>query len=121
METEMKRFLTKKELKMRIVGRRYDEIPGLSFESIGQGYGYKCWEAYEAGENYICYIPEYCYNEETHELEIDSCYTKADFIALAGNEKMACALFSAVDWQHPSSLWEEWERSSDEGENEDED
>lgn len=121
METEMKRFLTKEELKMRIVGRRYDEIPGLSFESIGQGYGYKCREAYEAGESYICYIPEYCYNEETHEMEIDSCYTKADFIALAGNEKMACALFSAVDWQHPSSLWEEWERSSDEGENEDED
>lgn len=114
-------FLTKEELQILIVGKRYDEIPGLSFESIGQGYGYKCREAYEAGESYICYIPEYCYNEETHELEIDSCYTKADFIALAGNEKMAYELFSAVDWQHPSSLWEEWEQSLDEGEKEDED
>lgn len=120
MENEIKRYLTKEELQTLTAGRRYDDIPGLSFEWIGQGYGYKCWEAYEAGENHICYIPEYCYDEETHELEIDSCYTKADFIALTGNEKMACELFSAVDWQHPSSLWQEWEQRLDEGE-EDED
>ena len=102
------KFVTKEELAQLAVGKRYDEIEAIPFENIGQGYGFKSFEAYYAGLNYVCYIPEYCVNEETMELDLDSCYTKADFLELTGSEAKAQDLFDSVDWQHPSSLWNEW-------------
>lgn len=101
--------ITKENLFERANGRRYNEIDELPIGWIGQGYGYKSQEAYEAGDNYICYIPEYCYNEETYELDLNCCYTIADFLELTGDERKARDLFNAVDWQHPSSLWGEWD------------
>ena len=83
------RFVTKKELVQLAVGKRYDEIEEIPFENIGQGYGFKSSEAYHAGSDYVCYIPEYCVNEETMELDLDSCYTKADFLELTGSEAAA--------------------------------
>lgn len=101
-------MIRKSELSKLVVGKRFDEIEELPFEDIGQGYGFKSIEAFEEGEDYICYIPEYCYNEETMELDPDCCYTKADFMELVGgNEEKAWNLFKSVDWQHPSSLYNE--------------
>lgn len=108
------RLVKKEELPLLIQGKRYDEIVELPFEDIGQGYGYKNTEAYEGGADYICYIPEYCYDQDTFRLDVDCCYSKMDFLELTGNEEMARELFYAVDWQHPSSLWGEWENCDEE-------
>ena len=103
------KLVKREELAQLVKGKRYDEIEEFPFEDIGQGYGFKCREAYESGFNFVCYIPEYCQNTETMELDPDSCYTKADFLELTGSEAKARELFDSVDWQHPSSLWNEWE------------
>ena len=85
----------------------------MGFTDIGQGYGYKSEEAWIIGENdyykdkYITYIPEYCYNDETKQIEVESCYTRKDFIDITKDETQAKLLWEDVDWQHPSSLWNE--------------
>lgn len=58
----------------------------------------------------VIYIPELAF--ENIPLEIDDIYTKGDFINLA-NEK-AERLFNEVDWQSPSTLYDEWEMYEDE-------
>lgn len=88
---------------------RYDAIECLPFIMTENGYCYKNKDAYELGGDYICYIPEYCFDEDTMELDIDCCYIKDDFLRIAGKPEMARELFNAVDWQHPTSLWTEWE------------
>lgn len=90
----------------------------MGFEDIGQGYGYKSYEAWDSdNDDVIVYIPEYCYEtnnnstgEEFTTLDICSCYTKQDFLAITNNNlSEAEALFEAVDWQHPTTLWDEWD------------
>lgn len=89
----------------------------MGFEYLGQGYGYKSYEAWNSNESdVIVYIPECCYYEYEDEegtrikiLDIDSCYTKQDFINITNKLSEAEALFDAVDWQHPTSLWCEWD------------
>ena len=109
-------MIKKEQLTDLIRGKRYDEIDELPIGWIGQGYGYKSQEAYEAGYDYICYIPEYCYDEATYELDPDCCYTRTDFLELTGSKEKAKKLFDAVDWQHPSSLWNEMEIEEEEDE-----
>ena len=104
------KLVKKSQLPNLVKGKRYDEIEELPFEALVQGYGYKNVEAFFAGDDFVCYIPEYCYDDITLELEVASCYTKADFMELAlGNEALAQDLFESVDWQHPSSLLNEME------------
>lgn len=89
----------------------------MEFEDIGQGYGYKSVEAWDSDSpDVIVYIPEYCYSETENDegtritiLEIDSCYTKQDFLDITGDLEKAEDLFESVDWQHPTTLWNEWE------------
>lgn len=90
----------------------------MSFNNIGQGYGYKSEEAfildaiYGLEDRYICYIPEYCYHDlpdGTKQIDLDSCYTRKDFNELTKDKTQAEFLFESVDWQHPSTLWEEWD------------
>ena len=89
----------------------------IGFEDIGQGYGYKSVEAWNSDNpDVVVYIPEYCYSEIENDegtritiLEIDSCYTKQDFIDITGDLEKAEDLFESVDWQHPTTLWSEWE------------
>lgn len=89
----------------------------IGFEDIGQGYGYKSYTAFLLGkidenyaDEYICYIPEYCYFDETKKLDIDSCYTYQDFKNLCQNTSInPTDLFESCDWQHPSSLLNEIE------------
>lgn len=97
----------------------------IGFENIGQGFGYKSEEAfildaiYGLEDRYICYIPEYCYKDMpdgSKQLDLDSCYTRKDFIDLTGDQTKAEALFQSVDWQHPSSLWDEWDNDFELGE-----
>jgi len=67
------------------------------------------------GKDYTDKIPNY--NElmeeyyllaaTVNELDINSCYTYNDFLELTGSEDEAENLFDMVDWQHPSSLWDE--------------
>ena len=62
----------------------------MGFENLGEGFGYKCEEAFWLGkandnyeDEYICYIPEYCH--DSNGIEIDSCYTYQDFKELCKN------------------------------------
>jgi hypothetical protein len=67
-------------------------------EYHGQGHIFKDEEAYEAGLNNVCYIPELS----------DTVYTHQDFLDVTGGEEaLARDLFDHVDWQHPESLAEE--------------
>lgn len=100
------------------MGKTYDNIDKLPFEWLGQGYGYKNAEVFLAGDSYVCYISEYSYDEDTHELDPESCYTRADFVKLTGGLEKPIELFNSVDWQHPSSLWNEGEALDDEKEKE---
>lgn len=89
----------------------------IGFEETLQGYCYKSYEAWESDNpDVIVYIPEYCYYEYEDEygtriptLDISSCYTKKDFIDITGTLLQAEDLFESVDWQHPTTLWHEWD------------
>lgn len=66
----------------------------MGFKDIGQGYGYKSVEAWNSDKlDVIVYIPEHCSNISYSKsikhinLEIDSCYTKQDFINITGDLK----------------------------------
>ena len=49
----------------------------------------------------VCYVPELS-NQK---------YTYTDFLNLAqGNKKIANLLFNVVEWQHPETLLDEWDR-----------
>lgn len=86
----------------------------IGFEDIGQGYGYKSYDAWDISEkeiydDLIVYIPEYCYSEHMiKQIDIESCYTRQDFENLCKNTSCEPEyLFASVDWQHPSSLLNE--------------
>ena len=87
----------------------------MGFTDIGQGYGYKCEEAFILGkldENYadvyICYIPEYCYTDD--KINLVSCYTYQDIKDLCYLTKYsATEVFESLDWQHPFSLINDWD------------
>ena len=89
----------------------------IGFEDIGQGYGYKSVEAWDSDDlDVIVYIPEYCAitgnnskGIEFTTLDISSCYTKQDFLDITEDLGKAEDLFESVDWQHPTTLWSEWE------------
>ena len=89
----------------------------MEFEDIGQGYGYKSWEAWNFDNpDVIVYIPEYCditsnnsKGIEFTTLDISSCYTKQDFLDITEDLEKAEDLFESVDWQHPTTLWNEWD------------
>lgn len=113
-------LFTKKQIQ-KLINEEKDFIylqTYIGFEDIGQGYGYKSVEAWDSDDSdVIVYIPEYCYKEyEDTEgtrklmLEIDSCYTKQDFLDITNNNlEQAEDLFESVDWQHPTTLWNEWD------------
>lgn len=89
----------------------------IGFEDIGQGYGYKNYDAWDISvcndfyaSNLIVYIPEYCYTNDVviKQISIDCCYTREDFEKLCKKTTVnADFLFDACDWQHPSSLLDE--------------
>ena len=112
-------LFTKKQIQ-KLINEEKDIIylqTYMGFEDIGQGYGYKSVEAWDSDSpDVIVYIPEYCYSETENDegtritiLEIDSCYTKQDFLDITGDLEKAEDLFESVDWQHPTTLWNEWE------------
>lgn len=112
-------LFTKKQIQ-KLINEEKDIIylqTYMGFEDIGQGYGYKSYEAWDSDNaDIIVYIPEYCYitNQnsmgiEYKTLDINSCYTKQDFLDITKNNLQESeALFDAVDWQHPTTLWDEW-------------
>lgn len=114
----MKMLFTKFDIKKMInQGLTFNQIQDkVGFKNIGQGFGYKSDEAWVLGQKnrykdtYICYIPEYCYTDNSvKQIDINSCYTVKDFKDLChGTTYDPEDLFDSVDWQHPSSLLEEW-------------
>lgn len=113
----MLKLFTKVDVKKMInQGMTFRQIQEkIGFEDIGQGYGYKSIEAWVLGEHeeyenkYICYIPEYCFDDgSTKQINIDSLYTPKDFRDLCiGTNIVPDFLFESVDWQHPSTLLNE--------------
>lgn len=75
----------------------------ISREFYGQGMIFKSDEAFYDSEHpeRVCYIPELS----------DSTYTRKDFLAMCNDQTdLAEELYEAVDWQHPETLLDEWER-----------
>ena len=71
-----------------------------------QGWVFKDWEAFRNHLDAPCYVPE------LH----DVVYTRNDLIALCnGQEEIAEELFDQLDWQSPSTLMDEWERTGETG------
>lgn len=72
-------------------------------EFYGQGMIFKSDEAFYDTENpeRICYIPELS----------DTRYTRNSFLLICnGQPEIAEELYNSVDWQHPETLMDEWER-----------
>ena len=86
----------------------------MGFKNLGQGFGYKCEEAFWLGKandeyenEYLFYISEYCHDD--YGIDIDSCYTYQDFKELCKYTRYSpMDLFDSVDWQHPKVLLDEW-------------
>ncbi len=69
-------------------------------EFFRQGWVFKDWGAFRDSMDAPCYVPE---------LD-DTAYTKRDFLELCnGQENIAEELFNQLDWQSPSTLFNEWE------------
>lgn len=69
-------------------------------EYYNQGMIFKDWDAYQKRPNDPCYVPEMS----------DTVYTREDFLHLCNEqEEFADELFGGCDWQHPESLFEDWE------------
>ena len=108
-------FVTTKELKRGFIkGKTLSEMLEL-------GSGQEC-EIFKAKEfspgDEVIYIPDLWLNEiPANSLVLDpikqdeillSCYTGDDFIAVCkGDKEKARRLFAFVDWQHPSSAYNE--------------
>lgn len=75
-------------------------------EFYGQGMIFKSDEAFYDTEHLdrVCYIPELS----------DATYTREKFLELCnGQTDLAEELYEAVDWQHPETLLEDWERNGE--------
>ena len=100
----------------------------MGFDNIGQGYGYKNFYAWKLAEHdfywantLIVYVPEYCYDDKSKQIDLDSCYTRRDFEIIyketiyeawwKEDEEIPYMtiddFFEVCDWQHPSSLLNE--------------
>lgn len=68
-------------------------------EFYRQGYIFKDEEAYRNRKNEPCYVPELS----------DTVYTGNDILSMCrGQKEFADEVFDELDWQHPSSLIEDW-------------
>lgn len=75
-------------------------------EFYGQGMIFKSDEAFYNTEHpdRVCYIPELS----------DTTYSRNDFLRACNDQTdLAEELYEAVDWQHPETLLEEWEREGE--------
>ena len=75
-------------------------------EFYGQGMIFKNDEAFydEEHPDRVCYIPELS----------DSKYTRNSFLTICNNQpELAEELYQSVDWQHPETLMDEWERDGE--------
>lgn len=75
-------------------------------EFYGQGMIFKSDEAFYDTEHpdRVCYIPELS----------DTTYSRNDFLRACNDQTdLAEELYEAVDWQHPETLLEEWEREGE--------
>ena len=83
---------------------REGEEPKIERKFWGQGNIFKSWDAYHNRPKAPCYVPELS----------DSVYTAEDFLHICNDQKeFADELFDGVDWQHPESLLEDWQRNNE--------
>lgn len=71
-----------------------------AYDTTGNdGMIFKDEEAFLNSLDKPCYVPEYG----------EDIYTKQDFLDICGgNEELAKELFYSVNWQHPTTLFDEW-------------
>ena len=117
----MDKLWTKKQFAAMNEAERAKNFPQ---DFIGQGYGYKPRIDLEKVSNdAIIYIPEFGYEKRIPQL--DSIYTKQDFVNLCKEYNQNCAdlfgegqkaleasaLFDELDWQYPETLLDEMEEN----------
>jgi hypothetical protein len=99
------------------------ELNGNSVELgyTSNGFCYKNYEAFDAKSDEICYIPEYGLDDENPDTitENTSVYRYKDILKLCEKHikenglsgsptEMAKDVFEMLDWQHPTTLLDEW-------------
>ena len=73
-------------------------------EFYGQGMIFKDEYAFYHESDVPCYVPELS----------DTVYTREDFLRMCNDQDdIAEIVFGAVDWQHPETLLEDWERNGE--------
>lgn len=82
------------------VGKILGEEIIKEYDDTGNdGIIFKDEEAFLNSLDKPCYVPEYG----------EDIYTKQDFLDICeGNEELAKELFYSVNWQHPTTLFDEW-------------
>lgn len=100
MQAVMEMTMTRNETVGRCKIDRQGNGVDLVREYYGQGMIFKDWDAYQNRANAPCYVPELS----------DTVYSRNDFLRICnGQEDLAEQLFEGCDWQHPESLFEDWE------------
>lgn len=87
-----------------------EKDPYIEFQTLNQGWGYKCddldWDV--ISPDTVIYVPEHGIKTDNDGREYaKDYYTKQDFIDLCADENCpvdAETLFDMVDWQYPESL-----------------
>lgn len=76
----------------------------ISREYYRQGMIFKDEDAYRNRKDEPCYVPELS----------DSVYTGNDILNICnGQQELADELFEELDWQHPETIMDEWEREEE--------
>lgn len=81
--------------------------PEYKKEHTGNGFVFKDEIAFEYFNDRVCYVAELEGNDEFDDY-VGSSYS--DFLEICeGDTKLALDLFEEVDWQHPSTLYNDWD------------
>ena len=110
---------------METIGKIENGI--ITLEFYGQGYIYKNFKNFNDKSDEICYIPEFCSDDDVMTIENSTTYSYNDFFELTKGmydsyddvkewcdknnvtpHDIAEDLFHSVDWQHPETLLDEW-------------
>ena len=96
-------------MKIGSIENRFSANPEFKLEYTGNGFVFKDEIAFNYFHDLVCYVAELEDDEDSLPSEkTGSSYS--DFLEICeGNHELAQELFGEVDWQHPSTLYNDWD------------